>query len=375
MTTKQDGFFHSFPAIRGNQAGSPFYIAMCPMHTIPKIFVFDEEEVPPDMRAQRTLNRNRIPDIASYLIDNPNDFILSALTASINSAVEFEQMSDSGPSINMGTLHIPMDAFILINDGQHRRAAIEEAIKENPDLRTDKIPVLFFIDVDLKRSQQMFADLNKHAVRPSTSLGTLYDYRDQSSEIARYLAFTAVPFKGFTELEKASIGKNSKKLFTLSSIKYATRALLKKNPKDSYSETDKATATAYWEEVAKVIPEWQEVLEGRTLPTELRETKIHAHAVALQSLGNLGAHLLETNPKNWKQQLQELRALDWSRENKTLWGNRALVNGRVAKGSSNLALTTNLLKITLGLELNKEEVSLEKTRSMGNQYQDIEVNS
>ena len=42
---------------------------------------------------------------------------------------------DTSNDQNIGTLSIPMDAQILINDGQHRRAAIEEAIKENPELR------------------------------------------------------------------------------------------------------------------------------------------------------------------------------------------------------------------------------------------------
>ena len=38
-------FSHTFPAIRGTQAGRPCYIAMCPMRIVPKLFKFDEEEV------------------------------------------------------------------------------------------------------------------------------------------------------------------------------------------------------------------------------------------------------------------------------------------------------------------------------------------
>lgn len=39
-------YCYSFPAVRGIQAGRPFYIATCPMRIIPKIFNFDESEVP-----------------------------------------------------------------------------------------------------------------------------------------------------------------------------------------------------------------------------------------------------------------------------------------------------------------------------------------
>ena len=59
--------------------------------------------------------------------------------------VNFEPMSDTGHGQNIGTLSIPMDAQILINDGQHRRAAIEETIKGNPELAYDNISVLFFL--------------------------------------------------------------------------------------------------------------------------------------------------------------------------------------------------------------------------------------
>src|SRR5438045_2585489 len=114
----------AFPAIKGTQAGRDFYIAMCPLRVIPKIFVFDEEEVPPELRAQRTLNKARIPEIAAYLNNNPESYILSALTASVDAKLAFLPAAASGPESGMGMLNIPMDARILINDGQHRRAAI-----------------------------------------------------------------------------------------------------------------------------------------------------------------------------------------------------------------------------------------------------------
>jgi len=57
-----------------------------------------------------------------------------------------------------------MDARFMINDGQHRRAAFELALKEN-ELGYKTIAVVFFLDVGLKRSQQMFTDLNRYAAR------------------------------------------------------------------------------------------------------------------------------------------------------------------------------------------------------------------
>ena len=56
-----------------------------------------------------------------------------------------------------GKLTVPMTARFIVNDGQHRRAAIEEALKERPELGDETISVVFFLDVGLRRSQQMFA--------------------------------------------------------------------------------------------------------------------------------------------------------------------------------------------------------------------------
>ncbi|MCH7761707.1 DGQHR domain-containing protein, partial [candidate division TA06 bacterium] len=93
------------------------------------------------------------------------------------------------------------DEFV-INDGQHRRAAIEEALHENPELGDETISVVFFIDVGLKRCQQMFADLNRYAVRPTTSLGLLYDHREEDAQIAKAIVQKVPVFADLTEVER-----------------------------------------------------------------------------------------------------------------------------------------------------------------------------
>ena len=264
-------FFHSFPAVRGVQAGRPCYIAMCPLRVVPKIFIFDEDEVPPQLRAQRKLNTARIPDIVQYLCGNPKDYTLSAITASVNAAVAFTPSSDTGLSQNLGILSIPMDAQILINDGQHRRAAIEYAVSENPELGYDNIPVFFFIDEGLSRSQQMFADLNKHAVRPSSSISTLYDHRDVVSELARFTVQSVPVFHKLTEMEKSSISNRSTKLFTLSAIRNATKALLCKAKGEMISDEERSLAAAFWVEVSGHMPDWFLAMEKKVSSAERRE--------------------------------------------------------------------------------------------------------
>ena len=356
MSHFDSNYCYSFPAVRGIQAGRPFYIATCPLRIIPKIFNFDESEVPPELRAQRTLNKARIPEMVRYLLENPKDYVFSALTASIAVDVEFEEHTGSN---NLGTLRVPMDAQILINDGQHRRKAIEEALAERPELGQDNIPVLFFVDEGLQRSQQMFADLNKYAVKPSPSLATLYDHRDQSSELARYLATSIEPFLGLTEMEKSSISILSSKLFTLSSIKQATRALLGKGPKEGCSDDETVIASEYWQAVYLNMPDWQMAIRKEVSPTQLRQEYVHAHGVGLHALGLLGRSLISEHPQTWRQDLSKLKTIDWRKTNPE-WLRRTMLHGKMSKSTTAIQLTCNALKTALNLSLTPEEKVLEE---------------
>ena len=360
-----DSYRYTFPALRGIQAGSEFFIAMCPLGLVPRIFVYDDVEVPPELRAQRTLNRTRVPEIARYLSENRNTYVISALTASVDASVAFEAFGEKENAWTIGTLQVPMDARLLINDGQHRRAAIEQALKECPDLREDHVPVLFFVDKGLTRSQQMFADLNRHAIRPNDSLSTLYDQRDSSSELARFVAMTVEGFVGMTETEKSSISNRSTKLFTLSGIKHASRALLRKGRREDIAPEEKLFAAEFWSEVVSNMPDWDLAKSRAIASSDLRRNFVHAHGVALQALGIAGADLVASHPKEWQNYLKKLRTLDWSRSNKALWEGRAMVHGRISKARTNVRLTANLLKLHMGLRLNEEEERLEKTRESG----------
>ena len=202
---------YGFDAIRGIQAGHEFYVTMCPLKIIPKIFIFNDHDIPPELRAQRILQTARIPAIKDYILNNPADYTFSSLTASVDGKMKFTPSAPLGEDGKLGRLYINMDSRFLINDGQHRRKAIEEALKEQPELGHEMISVVFFRDDGLKRSQQMFSDLNKNAVKPTKSLNILYDHRDDFSKFIVNLTNDIDVFKGRVELEKTTISKSFKK--------------------------------------------------------------------------------------------------------------------------------------------------------------------
>ncbi len=350
---------YRFPVIRGVQAQREYYVTMCPARLLPRIFYFDEEELAPELRAQRVLNRARLPEMARYMIENPGGYVFSAITASIDADVQFEPIhGDGAESQRMGVLRVPMDAKFIINDGQHRRAAIEQALRERPDLGDENIAVVFFLDIGLARCQQMFADLNRHAVKPSRSLGVLYDTRDKLATVAKRVALQSDAFKGVVELERSTLSARSRKLFTLSAIYSATSALAAGH-EDQSGEELFTTSDAFWCEVARQFAEWRAVREGSMSAGEVRRDYIHSHGIVLHSLGHV-AHDLLWNGAPWKRRLQRLRGIDWSRSNATAWEGRAMIGGRVSKAANHVVLTTNLVKRHLELALSEEEQRVEE---------------
>ncbi|WP_269857989.1 DNA sulfur modification protein DndB [Streptomyces sp. RPT161] len=358
------GFEYVFPAIRGVQAGREYFVSMCPLRLIPRIFLFDEDEIAPEVRAQRVLNKGRLPALARYILDNPDDYVFSALTASIDGDVTFESIGDQGAGMRAGQIRVPMAARFLINDGQHRRAAIELALKDNPDLGDETIAVVFFHDAGLARSQQMFADLNRHAVRPSRSIGVLYDHRDDLAGLTRLLALKSPVFKQHVEMASSTLSARSSKLFTLSALHSANQSLLQglKLKKKAAEEV----AQVFWERIDTLVPEWQMVRNRAMTAADVRRDYIHSHGIALHALGRIGNTLLResVDPQKWAPRLDPLSKVDWARSNPA-WEGRAIIGGKVSKSHTQVTLTVNYLRHALGLPLSPEEQRAEDAYQRG----------
>jgi DNA sulfur modification protein DndB len=351
---------YQFTAIRGIQAGTAYYVVMVPLKMVPRLFRFDDEVVPAALRAQRVLNKTRVPGIARYITENPHEYILSSLCASVDGEIEFEAAAGSGALRAVGTLRIAMSATILINDGQHRRAAIEEAMRERPLLGDETISIVVFADRGLKRSQQMFADLNIHAVRPTRSIKLLYNHRDALAGLCREIVSAIPLFRDFTDLENTSISNRSLKLFTLSSIHQATAELIGKPRGGKISSADCELAVEFWTKVIENMPDWQRVGTRDVASAELRRDYIHAHGIAVQAIGIAGAQLVQAHSKDWQKRLAKLRQIDWSRANRQLWDGRALVAGKVNKSKNNVILVSNVILRAFGLPLSAESERIER---------------
>lgn len=359
-------FSYSFPALRGIQAGKEYFVVMCPLRLIPRIFLFDEEEISPEHRAQRTLNKSRIPDISNYILDNPNDYVFSSLTASVDGSMEFKPYTQEPQFQDIGRLYISLDARFLINDGQHRRAAIEEALKTSPELGQETISVVFFHDIGLIKSQQMFADLNRHAVNTTSSLGILYEHRDQLANITKEIISEIPLMDRYTDKEKQSLSKLSSKIFALSNIFQTNSRILNKKKGEFISDLERQFLKDFWNELCLAMVEWQQVFRKELSPSELRTNFINAHGVFLEAVGILGNFLYNHHPTDWPIYLRELSKIDWNRTNSTDWMGRAIgPTGRINKNNDTIQLTANLIKRKLNLPLLEQEVQIENKLKIG----------
>lgn len=355
------GFSYVFPTVRGKQAGSDFFVIMCPLKLIPKIFLFNEEEIPVEYRAQRILNKNRIPEISAYIVENSNDYVFSSLTASVDGEIEFKPVNEDVNFQDIGQLHVSLDARFLINDGQHRRAAIEEALKIDPGLGNETISIVIFVDEGLKKSQQIFSDLNRHAVNTTNSIAILYDHRGQLSLVTKEIVNQIPILSRYTDKEKVTLSKNSPKILALNHVYNTNLRLLNKSKGDSLTSEEEDFLFEFWNVLTKCLREWQFVFEKKMSARDLRKYYIISHGVCLEAIGNVGFYLKKNHEKCWKNYVEELGKLDWSRKNEKDWMRRSiLTNGRVQKTPQSILLTTNKIKTLLGLQLSETEKLLEE---------------
>jgi DNA sulfur modification protein DndB len=291
------------------------------------------------------------------MLENDDGFLFSSITASYSCPVKF---TSSAEHADVGTLEIEFENLeFIINDGQHRCAAIAAALKENPALGKEKISVLLFETESMDRLQQMFSDLNRFVQQTSKSLGMLYDRRDNLSALTMELAEQVDVFRDMVDKEKITIPRRSPKLFTISALYEANEELLGKKIAEqgspAYAEILKR-AVEYWTELSKIIYDWQKVKNGEFAAAELRQEKINTHAVVLRALGGVGRTLLAKYPEDWPTKLRLLETIDWRKSVDSsanpLWDAVCITAGSVVSNRQARAATLAILLREIGESTN-----------------------
>lgn len=346
---------YQFPAVKGCQAGKDYYICMIPLGLMSRIFTTDYSDVAAEHRAQRRLNESRIPEICDYILSNRDSYVFSALAASVDGEMQFIQVSSNE---SVGVLEIDMGASFLINDGQHRKAAIDTAIAEDDSLKDETIAVVLYKDQGLQRSQQMFTDLNKHAVTTSKSLNTLYESKDPVALITKKTV-DSIPFlRKYTDKEKDNLSKYSSNIFTLNTFQEANKRICKiiQDPKKA-----EHLVYSFWNNVVLNMREWNEMDNGELSKKSLREDYITTQGLIILALGRLCEYYCANPEIHMVQSLKGLKKIDWLRNNEECWMNRAIKpNGKINRNEQGIFLTYIQIKRLLSLPITNEELKKEQ---------------
>lgn len=318
-------YTYKFPVVKGTQAGREYYIAMVPLKMLGKLFPNEDEYVLPQYRAQRRISENRIPVIKKYILNNRDNYVFSALAASIDGDFCFYELEKSG----LGTLEVSMEAKFLINDGQHRKAAILAALAECNDLDFETISVVFYEDRGLARSQQMFTDLNKHAVKTSNSIAELYDSRDEIAVVTRNVIEKISFLNEYTDKEKDILGKYSSCLFTLNTFYNANKRILQKK---KVTDEDEIFLVSFWESIVDNILLWKDLVNREITKAELREKYVICQVIVIQALALIGREIYIRKDINMKTVCKKMQLVDWSRGAKIWKGKIINNNGRIMAG-------------------------------------------
>ncbi len=347
-------FAYKFPVVKGVQADKVYYIAMVPLKMLHRLFPGEDEYVPPEYRAQRRLNESRIPIISRYILENRKNYVFSALAASLDGEFKFEA---GDVSEEIGVLEVSMDARFLLNDGQHRKAAIFEALREDETLGEETIAVVFYEDKGLSRSQQIFTDLNKHAVKTSNSISELYDSRDPIAIMTRNVISNIEFFNKYTDKEKDNLGKYASNLFTLNTFYNANKRMVgKKNVDDEMEQF----ATRYWKCVADYVEPWTELSTYQITKVDLREKYIVTQGVVIKAFGQIGKAFYKDRELDASDILKGLRDINW-RRNAPIWIRRAIrPDGRMIANEKAVRLIANCIKEQIGILLDEEDKQIEK---------------
>ncbi|HAV13931.1 MAG TPA: DNA sulfur modification protein DndB [Opitutae bacterium] len=345
-------------AMRGVQAGREFYMAMCHMSFIAKHLPYPQNNVPADKVIQRHINKARIPKIAEYLVKYYDDYVLPPIIASIDGEIEWEPLSADSENMQVGILKIPDSADLIINDGQHRCAAIQHALQKRPELKYETLGVIFYIDRGVKRARQMFSDLNGHPVRTNQNINATFDSRQYLPQLTKRVIENSALLRGRVELFASGCAIGSPRIFTISALTKSNRVLLDGIISQDI-ETDAAICSRYWTVLEENLPEIEKLVPETITAREIKENYFYPYSIALQTLAAVANQLIKESPDTWEEQLAGIQKINWRRDNNE-WEGRAMSGGRLTTGGNHPAFTKNFIKKKLGLPLSEDEKKLER---------------
>ena len=194
-----------------------------------------------DDRVVRDANRQLTPSharrIQTYLAER-DDWVLSALMLGVPpESVEFRPyIEGDGAPMQVGEVRINAEcpAAMKMFDGQHRRRAIKDVIRELEldakrhnklnDLQGCSLPIMLYVEDDTTALRQMFADAAKTKTIERNVVAR-FDLRDPFNLAALWLEENSDLFVGRVAMERASVPHTSDSIIAINQLSLTLKTL------------------------------------------------------------------------------------------------------------------------------------------------------
>ena len=187
--------------------------------------------------ANRPLTPSHAKGIQDYL-EKRNDWVLGTFMLGVSpQAIEFlpypGQPDDA--AVIVGELRIlSADGDTLkIFDGQHRRRAIKDTLKELAQsasqsekldyLQHASVPIMLYAEGSIDALRQMFADASQTKTIERNAV-TRFDHQDAFNVAAMSLSALSNLFEGRVEMERASVSRSSPFIISINQLSAALKA-------------------------------------------------------------------------------------------------------------------------------------------------------
>jgi DNA sulfur modification protein DndB len=344
-------------------------------------------------RLQRSLVRSRIAPLISYLVDVPDHFF-SALTLIILPRIldqpareatgpndedvwdyYFERGQKSGPGRpRFGVIHLSAGVQLFPADGQHRLRAALDAIRQEPSIAREQVPVVLVPYQSRDQVGQLFSDLNLNAKPVNKSVGYSLESRNPVVLVAKRVMGAVPVLKGRVHRGSNSLPKSSAHVITMSGLVEGTRTLLgacavapgatesakakgrAANVVDKWVSDNEGeafeSACAMWQViVGSFAQHWDLVLAGEQgAAGRLRDRYVFPHGLGWSALTQAAADLRRASGEGWNEAFRRaIERIDWERANPE-WEGKAIVKGAVMNTTQNVRATAQYIIASASLE-------------------------
>lgn len=298
------------PALKARMGDWTYYVTVMKLGKVAKECSLAEEihsHKDLDEVIQRELKDRVEKEMVPYLLKESQRFYGALVVAVYGGDPEFTPVTvDEHPLIDdkeerssygFGLLRFDGSQTYYALDGQHRLKSIQEAVKQNVDLKNEEISVIILKHGDtkegLQRTRRLFSTLNRRAQKTTAGVNIAIDEDDSIAITTRRLVKENETLKPLVLADMKSLNtktlsptkKNDPYITTLAAF-YDTNEILlggfeggldtKGNFKQfrrSYQELDAyyTYLEKIWLQLLKKCPGFDTVLKGKKTPGDLRQ--------------------------------------------------------------------------------------------------------